>query len=190
MERKSLKELKAIGEAARQGSQAAQDRQRTKRAQRQAQALAAPDEFGSLGGIPEHVANSNDVRRWWGEAMTDHFPRVQPAEWRMREISLAKKLLVEFGADRVEQGIHTFVSGWAARWAVQQGYKKQAPEFLDLWYARQEFLGDGTVVPTPSQAQRKQERMNQGEYRRKEGIKPVGIGFSSMGNLDDDDDEA
>lgn len=98
------------------------------------------------------LVNSTDVRKWFEEGVVTGLARqVRLAPWGVKEKTLAKRLLREYGVELTRQAVDYFTIGWAT--ISENGRKfRGLPTINLLWGMRDTIFGEvqlGRLRPEP-----------------------------------------
>ena len=87
--------------------------------------------------------NSKTVERWFQEEIRDLYgPRLLISAWAVKERTLAKKMLKEYGEDLSEKGVRHFCKSWPDMVSKSKGRLRGQPTMAFLWAARHTIFSE------------------------------------------------
>lgn len=87
--------------------------------------------------------NSKTVERWFQEEIRELYgPRLLVSAWAVKERTLAKKMLKEYGEDLAEKGVRHFCQVWPDMVGKSKGRLRGQPTMAFLWAARHTIFSE------------------------------------------------
>lgn len=135
----SLRKLKRLVAKKKEETQRAHDEQKAKVAGRK-KSPPRPHELQSFQLKAGAPATASTVEKWFREALFElHQRRYVVSAWGVKQNTLAKKLLVEFGAELTQKAVNAFVLGWPDLVRGSRG-RIQGEPTIQLLYAMRETI--------------------------------------------------